>query len=92
MTAEHTGYEQAVTAPGRRRHVVGQDTTAGDPVGEGSDGTPGYVRNTIWLLTVAGMVAGLLIVQTLHWIESAINRETSFLPEGVRAMLRALAV
>ncbi len=50
------------------------------------------MRNSIWLLTVAGMAAGLLIVRTLHWIESAINRQTSFLPEGVRAVLGALAV
>lgn len=92
MTAEPTGYEQALRAPGHLRHAVDQDTKAGGPVGEGSDGIPGYVRNSIWLLTVAGMAAGLFIVRTLHWIESAINRETSFLPEGVRAVLGALAV
>jgi len=51
-----------------------------------------YVRNSIWLLPVAGMAAGLLVVRTLHWLESAINWETSFLPEGVRAVLGALAV
>ena len=50
-----------------------------------------YVRNSIWLLPVMGMVVGLLIVRALHWLESAMGWESQFRPEGARAVLGTLA-
>ena len=50
-----------------------------------------YVRNSIWLLPVVGMAAGMLIVRALHWLESVMGWEASFQPEGARAVLGTLA-
>lgn len=50
-----------------------------------------YVRNSIWLLPVVGMAAGLLVVRALHWLESALGWVSQFQPEGARAVLGTLA-
>jgi uncharacterized membrane protein len=50
-----------------------------------------YFRNSIWLLPVVGMAAGMLIVRALHRLESAMGWQASFQPEGARAVLGTLA-
>lgn len=50
-----------------------------------------YIRNSIWLLPVAGMAVGMLVVRLLHWLESAMGWESEFQPEGARAVLGTLA-
>ncbi len=50
-----------------------------------------YVGNSIWLLPVIGIASGLVIVRVLHWLESALNWDSVFQPEGARAVLGTLA-
>lgn len=50
-----------------------------------------FVRNSIWLLPVVAMAAGLLVVRALHWFESALGWEAQFQPEGARVVLGTLA-
>lgn len=50
-----------------------------------------FVRNSIWLLPVAGMTVGILVVRLLHLFESARGWESQFQPEGARAVLGTLA-
>ncbi len=50
-----------------------------------------YIRNSIWLLPVAGMAVGILVVRLLHRLESSMAWESKFQPEGARAVLGTLA-
>ena len=50
-----------------------------------------FVRNSIWLMPSVGMVAGLIVIRALHWLESASGWESGFQPEGARAVLATLA-
>ncbi len=50
-----------------------------------------YVRNSIWLLSVFGMVAGLVSVHCLHWVEVRAGWQSSFDPDAARALFGTLA-
>ena len=50
-----------------------------------------YVRNSIWLLSVLGMVAGLVSVRCLLWIEQRAGWQSDFDPDGARALFGTLA-
>ena len=50
-----------------------------------------YFRNSIWILPVAGMVAALLAVQGLHWIETRFGWQAGFDPAATMAMFGTLA-
>jgi uncharacterized membrane protein len=50
-----------------------------------------YVRNSIWLLPVLGMVAGLVSVRGLHWIDQSAGWQSGFNPDAARALFGTLA-
>jgi len=50
-----------------------------------------YFQNSIWMLSVFGMVAGLVAVRCLHWIENRAGWESGFSPDAARALLGTLA-
>ena len=50
-----------------------------------------YVRNSVWLLSVLGMLAGLLSVNVLHRIEVVAGWQSSFDLDAARAMFSTLA-
>ena len=50
-----------------------------------------YIRNSIWLLSVLGMVAGLVSVRCLLWIEQRAGWQSDFDPDGARALFGTLA-
>jgi hypothetical protein len=47
-----------------------------------------YARNSIWILSVLGMVAGLVSVRCLLWIEQRAGWQSDFDPDGARALLQ----
>jgi uncharacterized membrane protein len=50
-----------------------------------------YVRNSIWILSAIGMLAGLLTVRCLSWIEQYAGWQADFNPDAVRSLLSTLA-
>ena len=50
-----------------------------------------YVRNSIWLLCLFGMVAGMVSVHCLRWIEERAGWQSSFDPDAARALFGTLA-
>jgi len=50
-----------------------------------------YVRNSIWMLSVFGMVAGLVSVRCLRWIEERAGWQSGFDPDAARALFGTLA-
>jgi uncharacterized membrane protein len=50
-----------------------------------------YVRNSIWILPVCGMVAALVLVNCLHWIEERAGWQSSFDPAAALALFSTLA-
>src|SRR5262245_18585936 len=50
-----------------------------------------YVRNSLWIVPVLGMVAALLAVRILHQIEAALGWESGVDPDTARAVLGTLA-
>lgn len=50
-----------------------------------------YVQNSIWLLSLFGMVAGMVSVRCLHCIEVRAGWESSFDPDAARALFGTLA-
>lgn len=50
-----------------------------------------YVRNSIWLLSVFGMVTGLVSVNLLHRVEERAGWQTGFDPDAARALFGTLA-
>jgi uncharacterized membrane protein len=50
-----------------------------------------YLRNSIWFGPVVTIVAAILAVRTLHWIEEGIGWEARLNPETARVVLGSLA-
>ena len=50
-----------------------------------------YVRNSIWVLPVSGMVAALVLVNCLHWIEESAGWQSSLDPGAALALFGTLA-
>ena len=50
-----------------------------------------YIRNSIWILPVLGMVAALAAVPLLHGMEEALGWKSAINPETARAVLGTLA-
>ena len=50
-----------------------------------------YVRNSIWILPVFGMVAALVLVNCLHWIEERAGWQSSLDPGAALALFGTLA-
>jgi uncharacterized membrane protein len=50
-----------------------------------------YVRNSIWLFPLLGMVAALGLVRFLHWIEGEMGWESEVSPDTARAVLGTMA-
>jgi uncharacterized membrane protein len=50
-----------------------------------------YVRNSIWVFPVAAMVAAMILVRFLHWLENAMSWQSSFDADSIRAVLGTLA-
>jgi uncharacterized membrane protein len=50
-----------------------------------------YVRNSIWILPVSGMVAGLVTVICLHWIEQRAGWKSGVDPAAALALFGTLA-
>jgi uncharacterized membrane protein len=50
-----------------------------------------YVNNSIWVLPLLGMVAALLLVRVLHWIDRTMGWESSFGADPVRTVLGTTA-
>jgi uncharacterized membrane protein len=50
-----------------------------------------YARNSVWLLPVAGMVAGLAAVRCLYWIDQRAGLQSAFNPDAARALFGTLA-
>ena len=50
-----------------------------------------YVRNSIWILSVFGMLAGLVLVRCLLWIEQKAGWQSDFDPDAARALFGTLA-
>jgi uncharacterized membrane protein len=50
-----------------------------------------YVRNSIWVVPVLGMLATMVCVRLLHWIEEEMGWVSSLHPDTARAMLGTLA-
>jgi uncharacterized membrane protein len=50
-----------------------------------------YVRNSIWLLPVSGMAAGLAAVNCLHWIEQRAGWQSGVDPAAALALFGTLA-
>ena len=50
-----------------------------------------YVRNSIWILSVLGMVAGLVSVRCLRLIEDGAGWQSDFDPDAARALFGTLA-
>ena len=50
-----------------------------------------YVRNSIWILPVFGMVAALVSVDCLHWIEERAGWQSGFDPAAALALFGTLA-
>jgi uncharacterized membrane protein len=50
-----------------------------------------YLRNSIWLGPVVTIVAGIIAVRILHWIDEGIGWEATLNPETARVVLGALA-
>jgi uncharacterized membrane protein len=50
-----------------------------------------YVRNSVWVLPVAGMAAALASVSSLHWIEQRLGWQSTLDPGAVLALFSTLA-
>ena len=50
-----------------------------------------YVRNSIWILPVFGMAAGLAAVICLHWIEQRAGWKSGTDPAAALALFATLA-
>src|SRR4051812_48671414 len=50
-----------------------------------------YLANSIWILPLLGMVAGLVAVRLIHGVEEAMGWESRLHPDTVRAVLGTLA-
>ena len=50
-----------------------------------------YIQNSVWLLPVFGMVAGLVSVNCLRWIDQRAGLQSAFNPDAARAMFGTLA-
>jgi hypothetical protein len=50
-----------------------------------------YVQNSVWLLPVFGIVAGLVSVRCLHWLEARAGWQSGFDPDAARALFGTLA-
>lgn len=50
-----------------------------------------YVRGSAWLPSVCGMVAGVVSVKCLHWIEQRAGWQSGFDPDAARALFGTLA-
>ena len=50
-----------------------------------------YLRNSVWILSVFGMVAGLVSVKCLHLIEERAGWQSGFDPDAARALFGTLA-
>jgi uncharacterized membrane protein len=50
-----------------------------------------YVRDSIWILPVVGMVTALGAVRFFHWIEEVMGWESSFHPDTARTVLGTMA-
>lgn len=50
-----------------------------------------YFRNSLWVMPALGMVVGMVLVWTLHWIETVMGWKSTFDPDSARAALSTLA-
>ena len=50
-----------------------------------------YVQNSVWLLPVFGMVAALVSVNCLHWIEERAGWQSGLDPDAALALFGTLA-
>lgn len=50
-----------------------------------------YLRNSLWLIPALGMVIGMVLVWTLHWIESVLGWTSTVHPDSARTVLSTLA-
>ena len=50
-----------------------------------------YVRNSVWIMPVFGMVAALVLVNCLHWIEERTGWQSGFDPAAAMALFSTLA-
>jgi uncharacterized membrane protein len=50
-----------------------------------------YVRNSIWILPVVAMVAALILVRLLHWLEQEMGWRSTVDPDTMRTVLGTLA-
>src|SRR5262249_2994996 len=50
-----------------------------------------YVENAIWIWPVVAIVAALIAVRILHWLEESLGWELAVNPETARTLLGALA-
>jgi uncharacterized membrane protein len=50
-----------------------------------------YVRNSIWVIPVFALIAGVALVRPLHWLEQGMGWESGINPDTMRAVLGTLA-
>jgi uncharacterized membrane protein len=50
-----------------------------------------YLRNSIWIHPVAAMLAALILVRILYWVDDSTGWESTLNPETTRAVLGTLA-
>src|SRR5262245_10321572 len=50
-----------------------------------------YIEHSIWILPVIGMLAAMVCVRLLHWVELAWNWESRLDPDTARAVLGTIA-
>jgi uncharacterized membrane protein len=50
-----------------------------------------FVRNSVWILPVSGMLAGLVAVNSLHWIEERAGLQSGLDPAAALALFGTLA-
>jgi uncharacterized membrane protein len=50
-----------------------------------------YVRNSLWIPPLLGMLGALVAVRMLHWIETRLGWESGMDPDTARALLGTLA-
>jgi uncharacterized membrane protein len=50
-----------------------------------------YLRHSLWILPVLGMLAALICVRVLYWIDGAIRWESYFQPDPARALFGTMS-